>query len=376
MARDRLRKSAGLLSLAVLLCLFRVSVAQAQSDQSWTSSSQQASPDGTFNPTRTSNTHTQNGNRTVDKTSVEAIGPDGRYAPYSDTETESIRVNDTTVRKVERRFGRDSDGRRVLVQETQEESRTLPGGEQKVSRTTSDPDVNGNMQIVRRELEDSKLSGPGARVTNTTVLTPDVNGGFSPAVQTEQRETRLNDGTVESRKSTLLSDGTGGWKLSEVRESTTRNDGTGARSIDERVSRPDSSGKLVLAEHTVEKQGPAESGEKRDTVETYSTNVPGIAGDGSLQLVRRETTVQKPGSAGGQSTTRIVQQPLPGDPTLNLHVTEEAIDIVRPGSNGKADKTSTILAPGSDGQLRQVWVDVGKTGNPSAVQVDTSSKSK
>ena len=70
----------------------------------------------------------------------------------------------------------DPDGHRTLIQERQEESRSLPGGEQKVSRTVSNPDANGALQVVQREQEDSKQISPAVRVTNTTVMTPDGNG--------------------------------------------------------------------------------------------------------------------------------------------------------------------------------------------------------
>ena len=371
----RFVKWTGAFSLAAASYLFPVCAVQAQSgNQSWTSSDQQGSPDGTINPTRTSNTHSESAGRILDKTSVETRGPDGRYIPYSDTEKESIRVNDTTVRNVERTFGRDSDGRRVLIQQTQEESRKLPGGESSVTRTIANPDVNGGMQVIRRESEQSKQLSPTVRVTRTTVLTPDANGGFSPAVQTEEHETRRSDGTVESKKSTLLSNGTGGWTLSEVRESTSQQEGNQHRK-EERVSRPDSNGNLALVEHTVNKQDQAGSGESRDTIETYSTDVPGVAGDNRLQLVQRET-IRRSTSAGAQSIIRQIERPRPGAPGDGLHVTQQSIDTVRPGSDGRAKETHTVLSPDSDGQLHQVWVDIGTTRDPSAVQVDLGTPAK
>jgi hypothetical protein len=376
MAWGRLVKSFILVSLASALGISRNCMAQGNSGaQSWTASSQQGSPGEAVNPTRTNETHAEVDGRVIDRTSVETIGPDGRYVPYSDTEKESLRINDTTVRNIERTFGRDSDGHRILIQERQEESRGLPGGEQKIARTISNPDANGGLQVVQRELEHSQQLSPGVRVTDTTVLTPDGNGGFSAAVRTEERETKSGAGTVESRKSTLLADGTGGWKLSEVRENTTRQEGE-VRSKDERVLRPDSTGKLAVVEHTVNKQAQTAGKETRDTTETYSTNVPGVAGESSLQLVQRETTVRHALSGGAQTTARQIEQPNPGDFSDTLHVTQEAIDIVRPGGDGTVDQSRIILAPDSDGRLGQVWIDTGKTNNPSAIKVDTSASTK
>src|SRR4051794_25752612 len=144
-------------------------------NQPRSASSQQDSPNGNINPTRTMSSHTETGDLTSDRTAIERMGPDGRYIPYSDTEEETVRINETTSRTIERTYGRDPDGRRTLIQEQQEDTRTLSGGEQKVTRTLSNPDGGGKLQVVRRELEDSKEISPGVRVTNTTLLMPDIN---------------------------------------------------------------------------------------------------------------------------------------------------------------------------------------------------------
>ena len=376
MTCGRFVKSFVLVSLASAWGIPRICLAQGDSEvHSWTASSQQGGPGEAANPTRTNETHPEVNGRVVDRTLVETLGPDGRYIPYSDTEKESLRINDTTVRNIERTFGRDADGHRTLIQERQEESRSLPGGEQKVTRTVSNPDANGGLQVVQRELEHSQQLSPGVRVTTSTVLTPDGNGGFSAAVRTEERETKSSDGTVKSTKSTLLSDGTGGWKLSEVRENTTRPEGE-IRSQDLRVLRPDSTGNLAVVEHTVDQQARTGAGKTRDTTETYSTNVPGEAGDSGLQLVQRETSVRRTTSGGAQTTSRQIEQPRPGDFSHGLHVTQETIDTVRPSGNGTANQSRIILAPDSDGRLGQVWVDMGKTNDPSVIKVDTGASTK
>ncbi|HTS04765.1 MAG TPA: hypothetical protein VMP68_04215 [Candidatus Eisenbacteria bacterium] len=365
-----------LLLAAVFFGLPQAGIGQATSgDQSWSSSTQLGSPDGNINPTRTASSHTQSGDRTNDRTSVERVGQDGRYIPYSDIEKETVRVNDTTSRTIERMYGRDADGHRTLIQERQEETRTLPGGEQKVTRTMSNPDGDRKLQVVRREQENSKQVSPGVRVTNTTLLMPDMNGGFSAAVRTEQRETQDSDGTIKSTKSTLITDSTGGWKLSEVRESTSKPESAGVRSKEESVLRPDANGQLAVVERTVSKEAQDGSGEKRATVEKYSTDVPGVAGDNGLQLVQRETTMQR-SSTGGQSTVQRVEEVHPGSLGGELGLTQETIDIVRPNGSGAADQSHTILTTDSDGRLNQVLVDIGKTGDPGAVKVDTKAPAK
>jgi len=377
MISTRLLKSSSLISLAVTLGLAPICVAQDDSaNKSWSQSSHQASPSGTLNPTRTRQTHTESGGRIVDKTAVETLGPDGRYAPYQDTEKESVRVDATTTRSVERTFGRGPDGQRTLIQERQEESHSLSGGEQKVVRTVSNPDADGKLRVVQRELQDSKQSAPGVRETKTTVLTPDGEGTLTAAVQIEERQKQSSDGTVEFKKSTLLSDSAGHWQLSEVREGTSKEISGEGRTQEERVLRPDSNGKLALVERTVSKQTAPGQEEQRDTVETYSTNVPGTAGNDALQLVQRETTVRRNTATSEQRVIRQIERPSPGNPTDIPQLTEEAIDVVRPGGSGVAEQKRTILTRDSDGRIGEVWVDVGKTTNPSAIQVDTRPSAK
>lgn len=371
----QLRFFAPIATALIFLCLAPRSSAQDNAgNQSWTTTSQQETNSGNVNPTRTTQTHTQRNGSAVDKTSVETLGPDGRFIPYSETERESVRVDATTVRSVERTFGRGPDGQRMLTQETQEVSRSLPDGETKIVRTTSDPNTNGALQVVRREVVDSKQVSAGVRDTNTTVFSADANGGLSPIVQVSEREKQNGSGQVDFTKSTLLSDGAGHWNLSEVREGTIKKETGQGTSKEERVLRPDSNGKLAEAERTVSKQtgGGAET---RETTESYSTNVPGEAGNDQLQLVRRESSVRRTNAGSGQSMTRQVETSNPGNPGDGLQVTQDAIDIVRPDGRGSAEQKATTLTFGPDGQVSTVSVDVGRTNNPAAVRVDTSAGS-
>ena len=129
---------------------------------------------------------------------------------------------------------------------------------------------------------------------------------------------------------------------------------------------------MVVAERAASKQSAADSAEPNDTTETYSTNVPGQAGDDRLQLVRRASTVQRISANAVRTTTTRVEQPNPGDPSAGLHLTQETIDIVRPAANGTVTHTSTILTSNSNGHLDAVWVDIGTTNNPAIVKVDVA----
>ena len=362
------------LAVACLLSLAPIGRAQSSSGGSWTSSHQVEEPGGGANPTRTREVHTESNGHVIDKTITETLGPDGKYIPYSQTEKESVRVNDTTVRNVERNYGTGPDGEWKLIQQSQEETRSLAGGEEKTERTISGLDGSGGLYVVQRELVDSKQVSPGVTDTKSTVYSADGSGGLGATVQTELTEKKTDTGKTEFKKTTMLSDGAGHWQVSEIREGTTQPQTGGGQVKEESLRRPDSSGALAVAERTVTREATGSGGEKRATTETYSTYVPGLTSDGSLQLVKREDTVQRTGTGGQQSTTRQVEQVNPGDPSSGLHVAEQATDVVRTGSNGVAQQQTMVSVVGWDGQMHVVLVDMGNTNKPAAVQVDMSKK--
>ena len=345
----------------------------SDASKSWTATTEpQVSVN--VNPTRTTETHKETGNRTVDTQSIERLGPDGHFEPYFDTEKESVRVNATTVRTVVRTFGRDGGGQRTLTQVTEEESESLPGGGEKVVRTTSNPDMDGHLPIVQREVTDTRKTSPDVQETKTTVFLSDGSGGLAPSMQILERQKRSSDHTVEVQKSTLLLDGAGNWQVHELKESTIKENGKD-RTTEERVSRPGFDGKLSVASHTIGKGSETASGEKRDTVETYSTDSPGSAPDGNLHLSQRVTTVRRPHSDGGQATEQQLEQLNPGDPRAGLQVTTRTIDIVSTDASGRQE-TRTIQVRDSSGNLGVVSVDMRKSDQTHAVQVDTASPDK
>jgi hypothetical protein len=334
-------------------------------DKSWTATTESQSDN--VNPTRTTESHTRTGNRTLDSQSIQRRGPDGHFEPYQDFEKETVKVDATTVRTIARAFARDADGAKILVQTTEEEKRTSPGGDSSVVRSISNPDSNGRLQLVQRQVEETKKISKDVEDTKTTVMLPSVNGGLAPAMKVEERRTLGANNTVESQKSTLLLDGAGNWQLNEVRQATTRQEGKN-RGTEERVSRPDSEGKLGEISRTVSKESESASGEKRKTVETYSLDVPGSARDGSLHLVERSTTSQRTNSTGQQTTEQQVEQPHPGNPGSGLQVIAITTDTVRQGPSG-AQRSRTIQARDANGGFGVVSVDTTKSDNIHAIQV-------
>jgi len=342
------------------------------STQSWTATTQQQLPSN-LNPTRTSETHTQTGGRTFDNQSIQTMGTDGHYSPYLDVQKETVKVDANTVRTIERSFGRDADGRKTLVQVTEEEKRSLPGGEVKVTRSTSDPDGNGALKLVQREVQDVRQISHTVQESKSTLLTPSLNGGLTASMQTTERETKTSDHNVEFRKSTLLPDSNGNWQVNEVREGTIKDDGKN-RTKEESVLRPGTDGNLSVVARTVSRESQNAAGEKRATVETYASD-PGSGMDG-LRLEQRVVTVHRQGDDGMQSTDQQVEQRNPGQPSDGLRVTKQAIDIVRPGTGGTTRETQTVRSLDSNGDLGVVSVDTRRQEGAPAVQVDIAPTKK
>src|ERR1700674_3394160 len=341
---------------------------------SWTATTESQS--GDVNPTRTIESHTQSGNRTLDKQSVERRRDDGQFEPYQDIEKETVRLDATSVRTTTRTFGRDANGAKTLVQVTEEEKHTLPGGDSTVVRAISNPDGNGKLQLIQRQIEETKRTSENVEETKTTMMLPSANGGLAPAMKVQERRQRGGNETVESQQTTLLPDGAGNWQVSEIRRATSRQEGKSKdRSTEERISRRDSEGNLGEVSRTLSNESESASGETRSTVETYSINVPGSVGDGSLHLVERATAAQRTNPTGQHITEHQVQQPIPGDPGSSLQVTIQTTDTVRPDPSG-AQATRTVQARDVNGNLGVVLVDTTKSDNIHAIQVQIAPSEK
>jgi hypothetical protein len=280
-----------------------------------------------------------------------------------------VQLDATSVRTITRTFGRDANGAKTLVQVTEEERHALPGGDSNLVSTISNPDGNGKLQLIQRQIEETKKTSADVEETKTTMMLPSANGGLAPAMKVQERRQRGANDTVESQKTTLLPDGAGNWQVSEIRRATSRQeDKSKDRSTEERISRRDSEGKLGEVSRTLSNESESASGETRSTVETYSINVPGSVGDGSLHLDERATAAQRTNSTGQQITEYQVQRPIPGDPGSSLQVTIQTTDTVRPDPSG-AQATRTVQARDVNGNLGVVLVDTTKSDNIHAIQV-------
>jgi len=333
---------------------------------SWTAITDSKS--NNVNPTRTIESHSQDGNRTLDKRSDQIRQFDGRFEPYRDIERETLQVDAATTRTTTRRFGRDGNGTKILVQVIEEEKHTLPGGDSSVLRITSDLDVNGALRPSQRELEETKVIGKGMEETQTTLMLPSVNGGLVPAVKAHEFRRQVASDTVESQKTTLLLDGGGNWQVSETRQAAARQEGKN-RSIEEHIFRPDSEGKLGEVSRIVTEESETSSGEKSNVVETYSVDAPGTIRDGSMHLIERTTTAQRSSSSGEQIIEQRVERPSPGNPGSSLGVSILINDTVRPGATGE-QSNRTISVRDLNGSFGVISVDTKKSDRVATIQVE------
>ena len=364
------------LLLAAYLSCFAL-WAQAQDSQtdeankSWTATTE--SKDANSDPILTIENHTENGDRTLDTQSIER-GSDGHFEPYQDIEKETVQMDPNTVRTTTRTFNRDADGVKTLVQVIEEEKHTLAGGNSIVVRSTSNPDSNGDLQLIKRQMEETTKVSPNVEETKTTVMLPSVNGGLVPSVKVQERREQDPNGAVEAQKTTLLPDGAGNWQVGEIRHTTTRQEGKDRITTEERVSVPDSEARLGEISHTVSEVDGA-AGDKRNTMETYSVDVPGAVPDGGLHLVERSTTIQHTSATGQQTTEQQVEQRDPGNPGSGLRVSIVTTDAVRPDTSG-AQATRTIQARDANGNLEVITVDTSKSDNIHAIQVQIAPSDK
>src|ERR1700722_20317826 len=351
--------------LFVLLFTLSLCAQTPDSNTSWVTTAEFQNSDN-LGSMRTSASHTQNGNRTVDTQSLQRLGSDGNFVPYQDIEKETVKVDSSTVRTTTRTFVRNDDGVKTLFQVTDEEKQTSPDGNSKLVRTTSNTGANGDLQLVQRDVQETKKTGTDALDTKTTTYLSGVDG-LAPAMKTDELQNRIGAHTLAVQKTTLLPDGTRSWQVGEVRRSTETEEDKSVSS-EEHVGRPDRAGKLTEVSRTVRTESETSPGQKREIQDTYSTETPGVASDGKLHLAQRVTTAQQTAPNGEQTTSKQIEQPNPGDPSAGLQVTTSTANTVILGSSG-AQATLTISVRDANGSLQAISVDTTRASNVGAVQV-------
>ena len=325
-------------------------------------------------PVRIIENHSKNGNQMLDKRSLEIRGTDGHFEPYQDIEKETVTVDASHIRTTMRTFARDVNGRKALVQVTEEEKHILSGDDSNMVRVTCNLDLNGRLQPVQREIVETKNISKDLEETNTTVMLANINGGLAPAFKTRELRKRAANDTVETEKTTWLPDGNGKWQLSETRQNITTQEAKDRR-IEERVFRSDVDGKLGQISRVVTQESESTSGEKRSVVETYSIDVPGTTRYGSLHLVERKTSTESSSSTGERATEQKVEQTNPGEPGAGLRLSVLVDDRMVPAPAGE-QSTVTIRARDSNGNFGIVSVDTTKADQIPTVQIQQTPAEK
>ena len=365
-----------LVAANVLLCFSVVLWAQtpasqpSDANQSWTLT-RESHIENEF-PIRTLETHVRNGNRTLDKQSLQQLGSDGHFEAYQDIEKETVQVNSTTVQTVTRIFGRDGGGAKALLQTMEEETQMLPNGSRTV-RVVSAPDSYGRPQPTRREIAETKKSSRDVEETKTTVMLPSISGGLAPSMQIEERRQRTGNNT-EFKKTIQLLDGGQEWQVNEVWQGTIHQEDN-SRTTEENVSRLDYEGKLSEFSRTVSTESESPSGEKHNTVENYSVDMLGASRDGSLHLVQRVKSTENTDSTGQQTVVRQVEEPNPGEPHDGLRVTSVSTANVRSGPSG-AQGSQIVRVRNGSGEFELFAVDTTKSDNIHAIQVQRTPAGK
>lgn len=340
-----------------------------ESTHSWTTTTELKSDDLMPErlPVRIIESHSQKGNRTQDRRSVQIRGTDGRFEAYQDIERETLTVDASTTRTTIRTFQRDVNGTRSLVQVTEEEKHTLAGDAENILRLTYNPDLNGRLQPVQREIVETKNLGKDLEEAITTVMLSNVDGGLAPAFKTREFRKPAADGAVETEKATWIPDINGKWQLTEMRQSITTYEAEN-RKIEEKVFRPDAEGMLNQVSRVVSHESESNSGEKRSVVENYSIDVPGTTRDGHLHLVERKTKIERSSSTGERAIEQRVEQTNPGDAASGLRLSVLVDGKIVPESLGE-QSTITIRARDSNGSFGIVSVDMTKADRIPTVQI-------
>ena len=325
--------------------------AAPNADQSWTENTQSDSNNGS--PSRTTESHIKSGNRTVDKKTVEVLGPDGRYQPYFVVETEQIQESPTLTRSITRTYNPGPNGGEELTQITEAETHNS-GDRARTVQTTSKADYDGNLHVTEREIT-ATTKGSDSQKTQTTIYVPSISGDLAPSMQVNEQQRNGAGGNMEVKKETLLRDAYGAWQVYEVREQTVKGDAQN-RTSDDRVSRRDFDGNVSPASEVITTEKNV-NGELRSTSQTYSLDVPGSTRDQTLRPLQSSTTVRTKES-GRTVTEQQIVQPDPGEPDLNFSV--KTTDIIVTGNSGK-EETIKVTAQYPDGSPSVVLLETSTT---------------
>ena len=351
--RNRLfvHQLAGVFIIALATSITSPAQTSEAADESWTSAGQNSTANA--NPYRTTESHVQSGNRTLDKKTVEVRGADGAYQLYYRTEIETIQESPTLSRFITRTYNSGGDRNEHLTQIIEAETRSSDDGSRAV-KTISNADLDGKFELKEREISVTKKSS-NLQKTQTTRYLPNTTGEFVPSMQINEQEKQGPNGTIETKKETLFPDLSGRWYTYELREQTVKGDPQD-RITDERLSRRDFVGNVSPVSEVITKEKNV-NGELTTTTDNYSVDVPGSTRDQTLHPLQSSKTVQTTAAGRHVKETQVLQ---PDAVEKGSNTVINTTDIVLKKSSG-AEETITVTARYPDGYPSVVSVETRKT---------------
>ena len=308
---------------------------------------------GSTTPARWSVETSESGNRKTETQVLETLGVDGGYEPTVEIEQETIQIDAQTARVVRRLFARDADGRRKLIELTEEEQQHLGSDQQRVVSTISKPTLDGRMQVTRKQIQETARLGPQTTQTKTSVLQPSINGGLRAVERVTEIQEQKGPGVVEVRRTQVLPDGNGRWEPYQAVEQVIRKEGNEVHT-EEELQRRDANRRLSVAERTVSREWTDEKGAEHQVTEVYSNNIAGTTrdGDGRLQLDRRMSITRTSRPDGSQQTTQELEQRSIVAPNEGLRVTERVLESSSSPGPAGTDSQKSVQARDPGGRYR------------------------
>jgi hypothetical protein len=310
-----------------------------------------SNPFGGALPSRTVETRRDSGGSEVVTETLQSPDIDGRLVPTRETSTETTRTGPTTVQTRRDVFEFGASRQRMLVETTESARETLPDGSVRTVVTTQAPDINGHLGLTVRQIEHTTSIAPDVRQTDIAVFRPGLNGALQESERLQQTERQVTPDVLRKETTWFVRDLNGRFQPTETRIQDVRTTGPSERVEEETAATLDINGKLTVSERSVTHHVEA-NGQKQTVTETYSRNLPGVAGsDSRLELSHRvRTTTTSAADEGGQ-TVEEVEQLAPGSPNDPMRLAQRTVATTRKISADQWKTDRQVLVPDANGRL-------------------------
>ena len=283
---------------------------------------------GDIAPERRIQTRSTSGDRERALDVVEVPDVDGRYRPFQEISTETVRSAGGVVET------RDVFGfplnRRQLVETTRSERTSPSTANTRTVQSTWVPRPNGALDLVSRTEEETSVA-PDETRTTVLVLEPGINEPLRETTRIEHVERRGPTGTRYDRVERTR-DVNGTWQVAATWSGETRDNGPLNSVHEETIQHRDINGHVTTTERVVTTHDET-NGRTLDVVETYSLDRAGWGQDGHLglsQRVRRTTTAAADGGSSSVEEVEGYSRVAPGDPIRMVRRTTTTVRRIGP----------------------------------------------